>query len=311
MAEAERITDSSTTFDIAITGASGLVGSALCKSLTGDGKTILRLTRNASGAPQPELEWDAKSGISDPGRLNGVGAVVHLAGESIADGRWSEAKKRRIRDSRIDGTQTLVGALTQLEKKPAVLVCASAIGYYGDRGDEGLDESSPPGKGFLPDVCKAWEAATGPAAEAGIRVVNVRIGIVLSKDGGALASMLLPFKLGAGGRVGSGEQYWSWIHLDDVVGVIRHAIDSDSLAGPVNTVSPQPVTNAEFTKVLGNVLHRPTIMPMPAPLARLALGEMADDLLLASARVLPGKLQESGYRYRYTDLKGALSAELG
>ena len=309
-AQAEQTADSSTTFDVAVTGATGLVGGALCSSLSGDGRSTLRLVRRPSGGEQPELVWDPNSGISDQDCLEGVSAVVHLAGENIAAGRWTAAKKARIRDSRVEGTQTLAHALAGLKHKPEVLVCASAIGYYGDRGDETLDESSAPGEGFLPDVCKEWEDSTAPAAEAGIRVVNLRIGVVISKDGGALASMLLPFKMGAGGRVGSGKQYWSWIHLQDVVGVIRHAIDNENLNGPVNTVSPEPATNAEFTKVLGQILRRPTIIPMPAPLARIVLGEMANDLLLASARVLPRKLEQSGYQYHYPDLQSALAAEL-
>lgn len=296
--------------DVAITGATGLVGTALVKDLETSGQRPLRLVRGRSRASNDETAWDPAHGFAEPDRVNGLQAVVHLAGESIASGRWTEAKKRRIRDSRVVGTTTLCRALTALPGPPRVLVCASAIGFYGDRGDEILDESSSPGTGFLPDVCREWEAATEIAAGAGIRVVNARLGVVLSRRGGALKSMLLPFQLGAGGRVGSGRQYWSWIDLDDVVAAIRHSIESDGVYGPVNLVSPHPATNAEFTKVFGKVLRRPTIFPMPAFAARLALGQMANDLLLASARVIPRKLQETGFEFRFTDLAAALRHEM-
>jgi uncharacterized protein (TIGR01777 family) len=295
--------------NVAITGATGLVGFALVASFESSGQRVLRLVRGASKASNDESIWDPGKGVAAPERLNGLQAVVHLAGENIA-GRWTEAKKRRIRDSRVAGTTNLCRTLASLHAPPKVLVCASAIGYYGDRGDEILDESSSQGSGFLPDVCREWEAATEIAANAGIRVVNARLGVVLSRRGGALKPMLLPFKLGAGGKVGSGQQYWSWIDLDDVVAAIRHAIESEGLFGPVNVVAPHPCTNAEFTKVLGKVLHRPTVIPMPAFAARLALGEMADGLLLASARVIPRKLQETGFEFRFTDLAAALRHEL-
>lgn len=295
--------------DVAITGASGLVGSALVTSLETRGHRVLRMVRHASRG-NDEAIWDPAEGIAEPERLNGLEAVVHLAGESIAAGRWTEARKRRIRDSRVVGTTTLCRALAALPEPPKVLVCASAIGYYGDRGDEILDESSPPGEGFLPEVCREWERGTDLAAAAGIRVVNARFGVILSRHGGALKSMLLPFRLGVGGRVGSGRQYWSWIALEDVISAIRHAIESAGVYGPVNFVSPHPATNAEFTKVLGSVLHRPTLFPMPASAARLALGEMADGLLLASARVIPRQLQETGFEFRFTDLAAALRHEL-
>jgi hypothetical protein len=295
--------------DVAITGASGLVGSALVASLEASGQKVLRLVRGSSKASNDEAIWDPGKGVAAPERLNGVQAVVHLAGEKIA-GRWTEAKKRRIRDSRVVGTTTLCRTLAALHEPPKVLVCASAIGYYGDRGDEVLDETSPPGAGFLPEVCRQWEAATEIAANAGIRVVNARFGVILSRRGGALKPMLLPFKLGVGGKVGSGRQYWSWIDLDDVAAAIQHAMESDGVFGPVNFVAPDPATNAEFTTVLGKVLHRPTIFPMPAFAARLVLGEMADGLLLASARVIPRKLQETGFEFRFTDLAAALRHEL-
>lgn len=296
---------------VAVTGATGLVGDALCARLAGSGNDILRLVRRRDVDTPRELFWDPQTGFITPERMNGMHAVVHLAGESIAAGRWTDDKKRRILRSRVDGTHTLCTALARLESPPQVLVCASAIGYYGDRGDEVLDETSDPGTGFLADVCREWEAAAAPAAETGIRVVHLRFGMVLSRGGGALQKMLTPFKLGAGGRIGSGRQYWSWIHLDDVVGAIVHAIATADLNGPVNAVGPQPVTNAEFTRTLGRVLHRPTIMPMPAFAARLALGEMADELLLSSARVLPRKLEQSGYTFAFSDLAAALQHELG
>jgi uncharacterized protein (TIGR01777 family) len=295
--------------DVAITGASGLVGSALVESLGMSGQKVLRLVRGSSKPSNDEAIWDPGKGVATPERLNGLRAVVHLAGESIAS-RWTESKKRRIRESRVAGTTTLCRSLAALHEPPKVLVCASAIGYYGDRGDEVVDESSPPGTGFLPNVCREWEAATEIAAQAGIRVVNARLGVVLSRRGGALKPMLVPFKLGVGGKVGSGQQYWSWIDLDDVIAAIRHAMESDGVFGPVNVVSPHPATNAEFTKVLGHVLHRPTVFPMPAFAARLVLGEMAEGLLLASARVIPRKLQETGFEFRFTDLAAALRHEL-
>ncbi|MBL8850450.1 MAG: TIGR01777 family oxidoreductase [Planctomycetaceae bacterium] len=292
-----------TTGTVAITGASGLVGAALIRALDESGTPVLRLSRR----PGPgTIEWDPSQGVGDTSRLEGVAAVVHLAGENIASGRWTDAQKRRIRDSRVEGTRNLVSSLAKLSSPPRVLVCASAIGFYGDRGDELLDESSPPGRGFLADTCREWEAAADGAKAFGARVVQARFGVVLSKDGGALQKMLLPFKLGMGGRIGSGRQYWSWVALPDVVGAIRHAMVTTSLSGPVNVVSSQPATNAEFTKALANVLHRPAVFPMPAAAARLAFGEMADELMLASARVVPRKLEASGYRFQYDYLETAL-----
>jgi hypothetical protein len=236
---------------------------------------------------------------------------VHLAGENIAAGRWTVEKKARIRDSRVKGTKTLCEALAQLSQPPKVLVSASAIGYYGDRGAELLWENSALGTGFLAEVCQAWEEATRPAMEKGIRVVLLRIGVVLSPAGGALAKMLLPFKLGLGGIIGSGKQYMSWIALDDVVGTIDHVLITDTLQGPVNAVAPHPVTNSEFTKTLRRVLRRPTLFPMPAFAARLAFGEMADELLLASTRVEPKRLIATEYRFRYPELEDALRHLLG
>ncbi len=291
---------------VIVTGATGLVGSALVERLTAAGHTALSLGRGKSN----DLRWDPAAGQLDPAAVAGADAVVHLAGENIAGARWNAEVKRRIRDSRVQGTELLSRTLAALDPKPKVLVSASAIGYYGDRGDEKLDEQARPGSGFLPDVCREWEEATEPARLAGLRVVNLRIGIVLSKDGGALAKMLLPFRLGGGGRVGSGRQYWSWISLDDLIGAIVYAVETPSLSGAVNAVAPQPATNLEFTKTLGRVLRRPTIMPLPGFAARIMLGEMADSLLLASARVLPARLQNSGYPFVHRELESALRSVL-
>jgi uncharacterized protein len=241
-----------------------------------------------------------------PARISGFDAVIHLAGESVV-GRWTALKKKAIRDSRVQGTTNLATALTQTEAKPRVLVCASAVGFYGNRGEEVLYEQSPSGQGFLPEVCREWENASRIAAEAGIRTVNIRIGLVLSAKGGALASMLKPFKLGLGGRIGSGRQWWSWIHVDDIVGGIHHAIGTESLSGPVNLVAPSPVRNAEFTKVLAAVLGRPALLPVPGLAVRLAFGtQAAEELLLASQRVEPQKLGDNGYTFRFPELRAAL-----
>lgn len=308
-ANIERNMNTKTT-TVAVSGASGLVGSELTSRLRSSGMNVLKLVRNRQSADVDELVWDPASGIVNPDRLNGIDVVIHLAGENIAERRWSAAQKARIEHSRVDATRTLCEQLAQAENPPKTLICASAIGYYGDRGDRELDESAEPGEGFLPEVCTRWEAATQPAADAGIRVVNLRTGVVLSRDGGALAKMLLPFKLGLGGNVGSGEQYMSWITLEDLVGIIEHSVSDETLTGPVNCVAPRAVTNAEFTKTLGQVLHRPTIIPLPAFMARLILGEMADGLLLASARVVPRKLIEAGYEFRHVDLEEALHSVL-
>lgn len=294
---------------VAVTGSSGLVGSALVRSLTTDGHRVIRLVR---GSPSgDDVQWDPGEGVRDVARLEGVDAVVHLAGENIAAGRWTPQRKDAIRRSRVEGTRRLSESLAKLSRRPQVLVSASAIGYYGDRGSEVLSEDSAPGKDFLARVCQEWEAATGPASQAGIRVVHLRFGMILSPAGGALEKMLLPFKAGVGGRVGSGAQYVSWIAIDDAIGAIYHAITAEGLKGPVNTVAPNPVTNAEFTRVLARVLSRPALLPMPAFAARLAFGEMADTLLLASARVMPVRLQATGYGFRHSDLEGALRDLLG
>ena len=293
---------------ILISGRSGLVGSALASFLTSGGHEVVALSRSPSKPGQ--IHWDPEHGVLDAAELEGFDAVVHLAGESVAR-RWTAAQKRCIRDSRVKGTRLLSETLARLDRPPRTLVCASAIGYYGDRGSEILTEESPPGTGFLPDVCREWEAAADAARQKGVRVVHVRIGVVLTPKGGALAQMLTPFKLGAGGVIGSGEQFWSWIVLDDLVGAIHHALATESLTGPVNATSPNPVTNREFTKTLGRVIRRPTILPMPAFAARLALGQMADELLLASARVLPQRLLATNYAFRDPELEGALRRMLG
>ena len=296
--------------NILVTGSTGLVGSAVVPFLTTGGHRALRLVR---GTPRTadEIAWNPTAGTIDADKLEGIDAVVHLAGDNIAHGRWTAAKKSRIRDSRVIGTQLLCSALAKLSRKPRVLVCASAIGFYGHRGDDVMTESSPPGPTFISTVCRDWEAATEPAKQSGIRVVNLRIGVVLTPRGGALAKMLTPFMLCAGGVVGSGKQFWSWIALDDVVGAIHHAIAHEELTGPVNAVAPETLTNAAFTKTLGQVLHRPTIAPLPAFVVKLLLGEMGDELLLASTRVAPKRLQETGYQFRCPTLEGALRHVLG
>jgi hypothetical protein len=295
---------------IAVTGSNGLIGSALVASLGAGGHRVSRLVRGPL-AGAGAIEWDPAAGVRDAALLEGLDGVVHLAGENIGAGRWTVRRKAEIRRSRVEGTQRLCEALARLARPPKALVCASAIGIYGDRGDEPLTEESSPGGDFLAEVCRAWEAATGPAAGAGIRVVCLRFGVVLSPAGGALKKMLLPFRLGAGGRIGSGRQYMSWIALDDAAGAIHHALRDESLAGPVNAVAPFPATNAEFTRILARVLRRPAVAPLPAFAARLALGEMADALLLASQRVLPARLRASGYAFRFPDLEGALGHLLG
>lgn len=290
---------------ILVTGASGLIGSRLTQALEAVGHTVLKAVRRQVQNDR-EVRWVPERHEIDAARLEGIDAVVHLAGANIAGQRWSDSYKQEIRESRVKGTRLIAETLAKLSNKPRVFVCASAIGYYGDRGDETLTEQAPPGTGFLPEVCVAWENACQPARDAGLRTVNTRIGVVLSKEGGALKSMLLPFKLGLGGVVGSGRQYFSWMALDDIVGALQFALQNESLSGPVNLVAPQPVTNRVYTKTLGDVLGRPTVFPLPAFAARIALGEMADELLLASTRVLPAKLTEAGFKHAYPDLEGAL-----
>lgn len=296
---------------VLVTGSTGLIGSALVSTLTEQGQEVKKLVRTEPASREDEVHWSPESRSIDKGGLEALDAVVHLAGENIASGKWTPEKKARIRDSRVEGTRLLCETLAQLERPPKVAVCSSAIGFYGDRGGAAVDEAAFSGSGFLPDVCQEWEEATGSAAEAGIRVVNLRIGVVLSQDGGALARMLPPFKMGSGGKLGNGKQYISWIALDDVVGVIHHVLTQDGLHGPVNAVSPQAVTNSELTKTLGRVLNRPTLFGMPAFMVRSVFGEMADEMLLVSTRVEPARLSETGYEFQYPELESALRHLLG
>jgi uncharacterized protein (TIGR01777 family) len=290
---------------VAVTGASGLIGSALTRQLALDNHRVSRLVRRAAGPG--EISWDPLTGRLDPNDLDGLDAVVHLAGESVGR-RWTRARKARIRDSRIQGTRVLSEALARTRRQPPVLVCASAIGVYGSRGDEILTESSAPGprEDFLADVGQEWENAAAPARTAGIRVVHSRFGVVLSPCGGALGKMLVPFRLGLGGRLGDGSQWMSWISIDDVVGALLHLVLDETLSGPVNVTAPEPVRNRDFTRTLGRVLSRPTPFPVPSIALRLVLGEMADSTLLASARVLPERLLASGYRFSHPDPETAL-----
>ena len=296
---------------VVVSGSTGLVGSALVPFLTTGGHRVTRLVRSQ---PQPrtgEIRWDPIAGSIETAGLEGVDAVVHLAGENIAGGRWTAETKARIKESRARGTRLLCEGLARLRQPPKVVVCASAIGYYGDRAATTVDEDSTAGTGFLADVCRAWEAATAPASDAGIRVVHLRFGVVLTAAGGALAKLLPPFQVGVGGRLGSGAQYMSWIGIDDVLGAILHSIRTEALRGAVNAVAPGPVTNLEFTKTLGRVLSRPTLFPVPAAAVRLAFGEMADEMLLASTRVAPSRLAATDYTFRYSDLEAALRHTLG
>lgn len=291
---------------ILVTGSTGLVGSALVPSLKAKGHQVIRLVRSAPKDKGEEVYWNPEQGTLNAEELIGIEAVVHLAGESIAEGRWTEEKKRRIRESRVKGTTLLSETLAKLKEKPKVLVSASAVGFYGSRAEETLSEQSASGDDFLAAVCREWELSTQAAAQSGVRVVNMRFGVILSREGGALAKMLTPFRMGVGGKLGDGRQYMSWIALDDVVGAIEHALENDTLRGPVNVVAPQAVTNYEFTKTLGGVLSRPTFLSMPAFAARLMFGEMADATLLASQRVEPARLKETGFVFKYPELEGAL-----
>lgn len=299
---------------ILITGATGLIGSRLCQLLTDEGHAVIALSRSpkrAEGLAAREIHaWEPEAGPPPAQALIGVEAVVHLAGEPIAAQRWSDEQKKRIRNSRIISTRNLVNALRSAEVKPRVLVSSSAIGFYGDRGDEPLIESSPSGSGFMSEVCASWEDEAKRAGHFGVRVVLVRTGVVLSGEGGALKKMLPPFKLGVGGPLGSGKQWFPWIHIEDIVGIFHSAILSSSMIGVVNGTAPEPVTNSEFTKQLGRVLHRPTFLPVPEFALRALMGEMAD-VLLGSQRVIPKAMLDAGYKFQYPLLAPALEDLLG
>ncbi len=294
---------------IAIAGASGLIGAALIPELEAERHQIVRLVRSSPRAD--EIEWHPNQDSIDPAKLEGFDVIINLAGENVGEGRWTDEKKRKIHDSRVNGTHLLSEAITKLPKKPRAFLCASATGIYGDRGDEVLDEQSESGGGFLAGVCREWEMATEPAQRAGVRVVNFRFGPVLARGGGMLDKMLTPFKMGVGGKIGSGKQFISWVALDDVVGAIKLALNDESIRGPLNVVSPKPVTNEQFTRALGEVLSRPTVMAVPAFAARLAFGEMADEMLLVSQRVVPKKLQAAGFTFQFPQLDQTLQHYLG
>ncbi len=295
--------------DVVVTGASGLIGTALKGALEKAGHRMVPMVRGqASG---DAVHWDPDRGEIDAAAFEGVGAVVHLAGEGIGNKRWNAEHKARVKESRTRGTSLLAETLAKLDKPPKVLVSGSAVGYYGDRGDEVLTETSRPGNDFLAEVCTAWEAATAPAKEAGVRVAHVRTGIVLSGRGGVLPKMLTPFKFGVGGKLGSGRQWVSWIALEDEVGAIVHLLGDDSLSGPFNLTAPNPVTNADLTKAIGAALHRPTLIPAPAFALKAALGpEMADELLLVSQRALPTRLLDSNFTFQHPELGEALRVAL-
>jgi uncharacterized protein len=302
---------------ILISGSTGFVGTAMVDALERRGDTLVRLARpgtsqkNAAGARAPTVEWDPVGGRLDAAGAEGADALVHLAGASIAEGRWNAERKLLLRTSRIDATRHLMGALGKLQRPPRTVVGASAIGYYGNRGDESLREGSAPGNDFLAGLCREWEAETARASEFGARVVSVRFGIILAAHGGALPRMALPFKLGAGGRLGNGRQWMSWVTLPEILNIIQFSLANRGLSGSVNVVSPNPVRNLDFTHILANTLHRPALFPAPAFALRLALGEMADVLLLSSQKVMPSMLVENGYKFLQPDLAGALAEIYG
>src|SRR4051812_31726334 len=291
--------------NVLISGASGLVGSALIPALVGRGDRVIRLVRHPVEAGSPEIEWHPGSRL-DPETLEGFDAVIHLAGENIF-GRWTREKKSSIRQSRVGGAQTLSDAIAGCQRAPHVFLSASAIGYYGSRADESLDEESSSGEGVLAEVAREWEDATSSARRAGVRVMNLRFGVILSRCGGALAKMLTPFRLGLGGRVGSGRQFFSWISIDDTIAAMLFTLDNERVRGAVNFTAPAPVTNAEFTKTLARILHRPAIFPLPLFIPKLVFGkEMTAETLAASARVFPAKLAAGGYNFHHPELEGAL-----
>ncbi len=290
---------------VAITGARGLVGTAVTSLLEQEGHEVFRLVRTTPQDDQ-EIAWNVGQDCVDVERLREIDAVIHLAGENVGEGRWTQAKKEKILRSRVDGTRLLCEAVRDSDPQPKIFLCAAAIGFYGSRGELLCDESTSPGTGFLADVCQQWEAATDCLEPTDVRLVNMRIGVVLSTLGGAISKMVRPFRLGVGGKVGDGKQYWSWIELEDLARAIVHCLNTSSLSGRVNLVAPNPATNLDFTKALGKALHRPAILPMPAFAARLALGEMADDLLLSSTRVASDKLAESGFIFKHVEINSAL-----
>ncbi len=287
------------------------MGKALTGALRADGHSVTSLVRARGSASPGDIPWDPASGKIDAAALEGVDAVVNLNGASIAGGRWTRGYKALLRSSRIDPTRLLVTALAQLQRKPRVFVSASAVGFYGSRGDETLTETSAPGTDFLALLASEWEAEAARAAQAGIRTALLRFGVILSRNGGALPRMVLPFRLGMGGRFGSGKQWMSWIALEDAVGIVRAAIEDERFAGPINVVVPNPLRNAEFTRIVARALHRPAIFPAPAFALRMALGEMADALLLVSQRAIPERLTIMGYSFRFPDFDAALRAALG
>ncbi|AXE27713.1 TIGR01777 family protein [Streptomyces globosus] len=293
---------------IAVTGSTGLIGSALVRSLRADGHDVVRFVRRAPAGPD-EAQWDPGAGRVDPAGLAGCGAVVHLAGAGIGDHRWTAAYKKEIRDSRVRGTDALARAVAAMGEPPAVFVSGSAVGYYGDAGDRVVDETAPAGSGFLPQVCQAWEAAADPVREAGVRTVFARTGLVVSGRGGAWARMFPLFRAGLGGRLGSGRQFWPFISLHDEVAALRHLVDTPELSGPVNLAAPEPVTNREVTAAMGRVLHRPTLLAVPAPALRVVLGELAQDVL-GSQRARPHRLLRSGFVFRHPGIEDALRAAL-
>lgn len=293
--------------NVLITGSSGLIGTALVQYLSNSGHAVRRLTRGQADAGHPT--WDIQRGYIDSSAFDDIDAVIHLAGARIIR-RWTHAHMERIRRSRVEGTRLISTAIAGRAQRPRVLLSASAIGFYGHRADEPLDETCPAGSGFLPEVCSQWEAATRPAAESGVRVAHLRFGVVLSVTGGALASMLPVFRAGLGGPLGSGRQFMSWIAIDDVVSSIEHLLAQPALTGPVNIVSPNPLTNRAFTRALAAALHRPAVLPVPRAALWLALGKLADEALLASARVHPRRLEESGFRFQYPSIESALAHEL-
>jgi len=289
---------------VLVTGSSGFIGSVLTKSLTANGHDVRRLLRNNLLKNEPY--WNPEDGFINLKDFVDIDAVIHLAGDNIADGRWTSGKKTRIMDSRVKSTKLLAESLAKSEYKPRAFISGSAVGFYGDCGNNIINETRHSGTGFLAGVCKQWEKATGSAANAGIRVANIRTGMVLSMAGGALKKMIIPFKMGLGGIIGNGKQYISWVTIDDVVEMIQYIMTNDSINGPVNLVSPNPVSNYQFTRTLGRVLHRPTILPMPGLIARIIFGEMANELLLAGTRAIPQKLINSGYKFRHSELEAAL-----